>query len=270
VAVTPILKSRSKRGRLPGTIVMGRIGATLSGFQLRLLDLHAEATAAANLNSLRLASGSNILSPGDDVSGFIDLSGFESELTNVRRTAANVSDASALVSGAQLLIDQIRTQLNTIRTKAVEDEDQELTGDEREANQAAIDAAITEIDRLVATDVSGRRLLDGSADFHYEGLDNSQISELRVYSLGAATSQTISGTVTSAATQASMAYTGASGQINSGDATLTLTGSRGSTTLSVTDGENLTAVRDRINLDSHLTGVTAAAAGDVLTLTSVV
>jgi flagellin-like hook-associated protein FlgL len=248
---------------------MGRIGSTLSGFQLRLLNLHAEATAAANLNSLRLASGSNILSPGDDVSGFVDLSGFESELAAVRQASTNVSNASALVSGAQLLLDQVRTQLDTIRSRAVEDEDQGLTADERAANQAAIDEAIAEIDRLVSTEVNGRRLLDGSADFRYAGLDGDEVRELRVLSLGSADSQTISGSVTSAATQATLAYTGLAGTVNSGDATLTLTGSRGSTTLSATDGEDLTDVRDRVNADSHRTGVTAEVAGNVLTFRSV-
>ena len=248
---------------------MSRIGATLSGFQLKLLDLHAGAVAAANINNLRLASGQNINAARDDVSGFVALDRFQSDLANVRQASTNLSNASAIVSGAQLLADQIRTQLDTIRAKAVEDEDQELTADERAANQAAIDAAIDEINRLATTEVAGRRVLDGSADFRYSGENNSQIADLAVHSLGGASSRTVSGSVTAAATQATRTYTGALGQVNSGDATIVLSGSRGSAEISVTNGENLTALRDRINLESHVTGVTAEVAGDTLTLTSV-
>jgi hypothetical protein len=64
-------------------------------------------------------------------------------------------------------------------------------------------------------------------------------------------------------------YTGTAGNIDSGDATFTLSGKRGATTVSVIDGETLAEVASRINQESHKTGITAEAAGDTLTFTTV-
>ncbi len=46
---------------------MGRIGANISGIELKLLNRLAQADAAATLNSLRLASGKKIGSPRDNL-----------------------------------------------------------------------------------------------------------------------------------------------------------------------------------------------------------
>ena len=88
------------------------------------------------------------------------------------------------MSKTQLALDQIRANLDVIRTKALEDENQTLTANQRAANQAAIDAAIVEINRLAASDINGRRVLDGSANFRFSGLNPSQVADLRVYSTG--------------------------------------------------------------------------------------
>jgi flagellin len=246
---------------------MTRIGASLSGFELQLLNRLRNASAAAQINTLRLATGKKINSPADNPSGFVQLANWETQQKVVTSTQANVTAASSMVSQAQLTLDQIRTQLNTIRALAVADENQALTAAQRTANQAAIDASIATINSLAGTTINGRRLLDGSADYQVTGLENTQVLELDVVNIGDSTSQTISGQVTIAATQAVVTYTGASSATTAA-ATFTLTGDRGSTSISVTNGELLTSVRDKINLDSHLTGITATASGDTLTLRS--
>ena len=247
---------------------MGRIGATLSGIERTLLNRLAEANTAIDLGSLRLASGVKISAARDDPSGFVTLSRFQSELIVVTGTLSNVTEASKLVAQVQLTLDQIRTQLDTIRASAVADEDGQLTASQRAANQATIDQAIEEINRLATTEIGGRRLLDGSANFAFSGLNNSQVFDLQVLSSGHASSQTISGTVDVAAAQAQLTHTGASGQVTA-DATITLTGDRGSQTIAINNGENLTDARDRINAEAHVTGVTASVAGDVLTFSSI-
>lgn len=247
---------------------MARIGATLSGLERTLLNRLSDANAAAAENSLRLATLSKINYPSDNPSRFVALSEFRSQLSVVGNTLANVTAANSLVSQAELTIEQIRTQLESIRELALADEDQALTAQERSANQSAIDAAIGEINRLAGLRMNGRRLLDGSADFATSGRDADQIVELNVYARPGGVGNTISGTVTSAATQATLTYTGASGDVTD-TATIALAGNRGTVSLDVTAGEDLTAVRDRINAESHRTGVTASVAGDVLTLTSI-
>jgi len=248
---------------------MGRIGAHLSGIERTLLNRLAEASAAATISSLRMATGLKINAPSDDPSAFVALSRLQSRLSTVTATMSNVTAASSMISQAQTALDQIRTQLNTIRTELLKDEDHELTTEERAEAQANIDAAIDEINGLAATEIDGRRLLDGSADFVISGRNSSQIADLRVHSIVSGSTPTISGTVTAGATQAELVYTGTGGEITQ-NATLTLTGPRGSVSMSVTSGEDLEDdVAERINEKSHLTGVTASVDGDDLTFSSV-
>jgi flagellin-like hook-associated protein FlgL len=150
--------------------------------------------------------------------------------------------------------------LTTIREKAIADEDQALTADERAANQAAIDDAIDEIETLVGTTIQGRRLLDGSAAFDVSGLNVSQLRRLTPHALGWNNEKTVSGSVTVAATQATLTHVEALGLISSA-ATFTLEGARGVANLTVAIGEALSTVAMRINQESHRTGVTASVVG---------
>ena len=248
---------------------MSRIGAHLSGIERALLNRLADANAAATINSLRLATGQRVNYPRDDPSAFATLSQFQSRLSTVTATMSNVTAASSMITQAQSTLDQIRTQLNTIRTELLTDEDRTLSASERAEAQAAIDAAVSQINSLAATQIDGRRLLDGSADFIASGGNSAQVIDLRVHSTVYGSTPTISGSVTSSATRASLVYTGSGGNATA-DATFTLTGTRGSTSISVTSGESLqNAVAQRINEQSHLTGVTASVDGDDLTFTSV-
>jgi flagellin-like hook-associated protein FlgL len=247
---------------------MGRIGATISGIERTLLNRAANANAAAAVNLLRLATLEKINSPKDDPSGFVTLSRARGDQYRVRAALDNVTAASSVVSAAQLAIDQIRAQLVAIRSKALEDQDQGLTSSGRTANQTAIDAAIIEINRLATSETGGRRLLDGSADFYYAGINGTQIADVRVFAKGHGTAPTISGTVSTAATQAELVTTDGSSQI-SADAVFTLTGDRGATSISVTNGESFATVATRINDEAHLTGVTATVDGTNLRLGSI-
>jgi len=245
---------------------MSRIGATISGLE-QLFLTHLQQVDDAALNSaIRLATGKQIPDPSFDPSGFVLVSGFESHLNVLEGTKQQVDLAANIGSESQLAIDQVRSQLDTIRNALLLDEKQGLDSENRDAQQAIIDAAIGEIGTSASSDVNGRRYLDGSVNYTYTGKNSNQISDIQVYALR---ETTFSGSVTSAATQSSVAYTGAAGTINSGDATFTLTGQRGSAAISVTGGETLTDVATRINQESHNTGITAAVAGDQLTLTTV-
>jgi len=247
---------------------MGRIGAHLSGIERTLLNHLAEANAAEAINSLRLATGQRVNYPSDDPSAFVTLSRLQSRLSTVSAAMGNVTAASSMISQVQTALDQVRTQLNTIRTELVKDEDRDLTSEERAEAQANIDAAISEINSLAATEIDGRRLLDGSADFTVSGRNSSQVAGLRVHSVVSGSTPTISGSVAVSATRAELVYTGSGGQVTD-NASFTLTGERGSASISVTSGEDLEDIVERINDESHLTGVTASVDGDQLTLTSV-
>jgi flagellin len=250
---------------------MGRIGAILSGTEFRLLERLAEANAAAALNSLHLATQKRVNAPGDDPSTFVTLSRLQSRLNLVQGTMANATAASSMIGQAQTAIDAVQTQLEAIRTELLKDEDRSLTPSQRAASQAAIDDAVAEIDLLADSLIDGRRLLDGSADFHLSGFSPSQLRDLRVYSIPSGSTATISGTVTHAATQSVLVYTGDGGSPAhpAADAVITIAGKRGSAAVTVTTSQTLAQLAEAINDVSHKTGVTAEAAGNELTLTSV-
>ena len=246
---------------------MIRIGAHLSGLERQLLQAVSKANAQAAASTLRLATGERVQNAGDDPAAFVRISQLKAELASVNSTASQVEKAVAIAAGLQSTVDQVRTQLNAIRAELVTDEDGSLSGAERTEAQATIDAALAQIDLLAGATIEGRSRLDGSGDYVTTGRNASQVTRVKVFST-AGSAQSIDGEVTTAATQATLTHTGASGQATA-DAELTLTGSLGSATISVTNGEDLADVADRINAVSHKAGVTAAVDGDNLDFTSV-
>lgn len=260
--------------------MLARIGAHLSGVELRLVNRLADANAAVTLNNLHLATEKLINSPSDDPSTFLALSKFQQQLNLVNGSIANATAATSLVSQTQTAIGQVRAQLTIIRDELWADRDRTLTPEERAESQAAIDEAIAAINDLAGTTIDGRRVLDGSADFQISGQTSSQVSDLRVYATGGhgvdGPTRTISGQVIQAAEQAELQYTGASGAVV-GDHTFTITGDLGSVEISVTNGQPLaepvpggrTSMMTAINDASYKTGVVATVSGDVLTFHSV-
>lgn len=244
---------------------MTRIAGILTAAELRLLNRLSEGNAAATLESLRMAAARRILAPHDDPSAFFALSRLQADMNNTVAAMANVTAASADISQAQSTIGAIRTQLDTIREELLKDPS------EQGQSQGIIDAAIAAINSLAGTSIGRRRLLDGSADFVISGRNASQVRELTVNAKLPGTTATISGTVTQAATQAQLVYTGdgLTPAHPTADATFTLSGKRGSAEFTVTTSQTLSEVADDINSKSHLTGVTAAVVGNELNFTSV-
>ncbi len=245
-----------------------RIGTHLSGFEMQMLNQLWQANLAAQANSLRLATGKKVSSPSDDPAAFVQMSGMQSQLDAVNDTVTRIDAASTMAAQAQLTVDQIGTQLGEIRSKLLEDESGGLTSEERLQAQVEIDALVSNIDDLASTEISGRRLLDGTANYAFAGRSSSQIRQLDIYALGNGAPE-ISGTVTQAAGQATLDYPGKGGSRIKDDADFTLTGTQGSANFSVSRDDDLDDVADEINLQSHNTGVTADVSGNTLTFTSV-
>ena len=239
---------------------MGRIGATLSGVERMLLNRLAGANAAAVTNTLRLATGRRVNSPADDISAFIGLSQFQTQLSRVTATTKNVTAAESMITQTQSTLGLIRTQLDAIRTELLTDEDQGLSTEDRAEAQAKIDAAITQINGLAATQIDGRRTLDGSGGFNVSGRNGSQVTDLVVHSTGGP-GQTVPGE------HAELTYEG-SGRYAAADATIEFTGNIGSTTLAITTDDTLEDVAQKINERSNTTGVLASVDDNTLTLSS--
>ncbi len=236
---------------------MALFGVQLTGIQLRILNSLNRANRAAEQNLLRLSTGKKINAAKDDPGGAVRLALLEGQLTRWTQAGTNVSQASSMMSQVQLTVDQIRTQLNTIRSLLLQDADGSLSQAQRAANQAQIDQALDQINTLATTEINGRRVLDGSADFEVLGANPSQIKQVRIYA-GGNSPQQFSGQVIEAAQQAELFYDAGGATIGS-DLDFTVTGKLGSATITVQASENL-SVADfvkRINQQSYKTGVAA-------------
>lgn len=240
---------------------MARIGASLNGIERSLLNRLAAADAAASLSTLRLATGRRINTPADNPSAFVRLASFQSRLHNVSATMSNVTAAADIVGQTNTAIGGIAAQLDLIRTELLSDEDRGLSAAQREESQAKIDAAITTIRAYVATDIGGRKPLNGSADYIISGRNSAQVSSFSIYRVGAA------GPVV-AATPAVATYSGDSRYVNA-DATIRIGGADGtSTAISVTTDDTLESLAALVNLQTSTTGVAAGVDDNTLTLTS--
>jgi len=240
---------------------MGRIGATLSGFELTLLNRLSESRTAATLNSLRLATGKRINAPSDDPSTFVKLAGLQTQLNVVTATAANVTAAGSMVTQAQTTLDLIRTQLGVIRTELLKDEDGSLDAAQRAECQAKIDSAINTINGLASTSIDGKAILGGAGDYAVSGRNPNQVSGLKVYSKGMPGYSV-------AAEPAELTYTGADRYVSDA-ATITVVGSLGSgTAFAITTDDTLESVAASVNAETNLHGVIATVEDNTLTFQS--
>lgn len=230
-----------------------------------LLNQLSSQNNAAFGNALRISTGQKINSAADSPSGIIRLTELQRDLKVVNSTTTAIDLATSVGAQTQQNLDLVRTQLNTIRTSLLKDEDQTLTAPEQLAEQAIIDAAVDELDRIAGLEIEGHRVLQGANDFMTTGFDSSQIERLEVYSSNATR---ITGSVSAAATGASITYTGTSGQV-SADADITLNGPDGSQVFSLLTGGSLADFAVRINMESHNTGLSAVVVGDDLTISTI-
>jgi flagellin-like hook-associated protein FlgL len=215
-----------------------RIGASITSAEQSLLNALADANAAAALHALRLASGAKISQPSQDPAAFVHIASLQTRLSHVDSTLTNVESASNVVAQVQLALDGIRTQLETIRSALEEDEDLQLTAQQRLEKQADIDDALSKIDRLATSEMEGRQRLDGSTNYRSEGLNPNQVRQLQVFAIR---ETGLRGTVTTRAQRASLTYTGAAGEI-SANAVFTLTGDRGSTSSRAIDPRSISRI----------------------------
>ena len=231
------------------------------------------ANAQVTLSSFRMATGHKINAPKDDPSGFVALTGLQSQLSNVTATLSNVTAAGSMISQTQSALSGIQTQLNAIRTELLKDVNHTLSDDQRAQSQAKIDAAIDQINTLAGTSINGKSLLNGGGRL-YLFRPQQRPGRRCTGACGKAPHRalTISGSVAATATQAQLTYTGDSSDqiVVSENTTFTLTGTRGSQVITVHNGEALSDLAAAINDNSYNTGVTAEVHPDhTLTVTSV-
>lgn len=235
---------------------MSRIGSLgqLGTDQLRVLNRLREIGQALSDNTQRLSTLRRINSAKDDPSGLVKATLLESELAAAEAASKSLTRAGSLLSLADTTAGEIVTQLQSARTLILDAAGGTLTSSEVAANQIQVDEILDEVDRLSKTEFNGKQLLNGSSGFSTSGVNTSQILDVDVLDKNTADDVTVNITITSTATQATNSYT--DGTLGS-DTTLTVTGPTGSTTVSLSSGDDTQKIADAFNAVTHLTGITA-------------
>ena len=238
----------------------------LSSGQLTALNRLRELGDAIAQNTKRLSTLKRINSAKDDPAGLVQASWLERELVGAEAALGGITQANALLNTADTAASGIFAQLHRARGLVLASAGNTLSEAEVAANQLELDAILEGIDRLGQAEFSGRRLLDGSTSFATSGVNTSEIQGVKVLKKSTAGDLSIDIKVTQQAAQATDSYDNSAPLAS--DATLLVTGSRGTTTLTLSTGASTQDLVDVFNAASYLTGVTAEVNGTTVDLTS--
>lgn len=240
---------------------MTRIGSigSLGIDQLRALSRIRELGKAISQNQTRLSTLKRINSAKDDPSGLVKATRLEQELSAAEAASQSITRASAVLSTADTTASEIVSQLQSARTLILEAADSSASSSDVAANQTQVDEILRNVDALAKTEFNGRQLLSGASSFRTSGVDASAIRDVDVLRKNTADDVTVNIEVTTQAQQATDTYS--DGNLNS-DTTLIVEGPRGTTTISLEDGDKPQDIADAFNAVTHLTGITATKSGN--------
>jgi hypothetical protein len=180
--------------------------------------------------------------------------GFVAGTATFRLTGAGGSTNVSINQGESLADVVQRINQDTATTgviAAVDGDDLHLTSDTIGAGASVqIDSIVPQYDKIVS------------------GVNATQIPIFNVVSLADGSQHALAGQVTRSASGASLALQGSTGGTVIDTATFQVTGSLGSASISITQGESLAAVAGRVNAAAGTTGVTAAVSGNQLVFTT--
>lgn len=210
---------------------------------------------AIALNNLRISTQRRINSSKDDPAGLVAVANLQAEIDALDVTTKSLSRASSLLDSADAAAGQIVSQLGQARSLVLASADGTLSAAEKAGKQAELDKVIRAVSTLAGTEFNGQRLLDGTAGYRVTGVNTSQIKSVTVLDRQNSNDVTVNVNVTTAATKATNSYTG--GALGS-DTTLTITGTNGTASISLSNGASTSDIASAFNAVSQLTGVTAS------------
>ena len=240
---------------------------------LNLLNIINKTSLAQSKTLTQLSTGSRLNRGADNPAGLLAVESLNAELTSVNAAIDNNMRADSMLNTADGALKEVGSLLSDIESLvAASASDGGLSASELAANQSQIDSAIESIDRIVkTTSFNGKRLLDGSQGIQVTGLANDTADNLRVYSRGSSADDfDITATVKTAAAVASGTITVGAAATLSSETALVISGTEGTTTITLGVGDDKDDIKAAINAASATTGVTASAtaAGAVVLKTS--
>lgn len=130
----------------------------------------------------RLSTGLRINRGADDPSGLIASEGLRSEISGIDQAIGNSQRASNVIATTEGALNEVASLLLNIKSMVIEAANTgALSQEEIAANQLQVDSAIESITRISnTTTFAGLRLLDGSLDYVTSGVQNTDITSLRI------------------------------------------------------------------------------------------
>jgi flagellin len=249
---------------------MSRINTNVSSLIAQKILGRTNADLQTALN--RLSTGLRINSGKDDPAGLIASENLRRDITAANKAISNTERANQMIATADSALGQISSLLNDIRGLVTEAANSGVLSDEQiAANQLQVDSSLEAIDRISqVTTFQGRRLLDGSLDFTINvtaGAGTYSDLQVQQANLGSAGSLAVTVTISAAATQAINTRTVGADPITN-TIVFRVGGLKGSEVFTFNTGATGAQIASAVNLVSDSTGVGAAFAAGVLTLTS--
>lgn len=207
----------------------------------------------------RLSTGLRINRGADDPAGLIASEGLRSELTGIDQAIGNSQRASNVIATTEGALNEVASLLLNIKSMVIEAANTgALSREEIAANQLQVDSAIESITRISnTTTFAGLRLLDGSLDYVTSGVQNADISSLRINqaNFGGETEIPVDVTVITSARPAELRFTEAG--IGGAPVTLEIRGPEGTDTQTFAASATSDDIYNAINNLADVTGVEA-------------
>jgi flagellin len=201
-----------------------------------------------NTSLERLSTGLRINSAKDDAAGLAISERFTTQIRGLNQAVRNASDGISLAQTTESALGELTNNLQRIRELAVQSANASNSASDRAALNAEVNERVAEIDRIAKqTNFNGLKVLDGSF-----GSASFQV--------GANVGETISVSLETDVTAAAI------GEVNTGvgsgfttltsDATVDITTSAGTTSVTVASGSDAQQTADAIN-NANIAGVAA-------------
>ncbi|WP_375182788.1 flagellin hook IN motif-containing protein, partial [Marinobacter sp.] len=210
----------------------------------------------------RLSSGLRINSAKDDAAGLAISTRFQAQISGLNQAVRNANDGISLAQTAEGALGETVNSLQRIRELAVQSANDTNSASDRASLQEEVDQLLSEVNRIAdTTQFNGQNILDGTftaANFQVGAnagqtigvsIDSARANQIGSFDL------TTDGTATTAV--AAAAAPGASTVVAAED--LTVTGSLGTTTVTVDAGDSAKTIAERVNAATSSTGVKADA-----------
>lgn len=220
----------------------------------------------------RLSTGLRINTGADDPAGLIASENLREEQAGIKQAIDNAGRAGNIIGTAEGGLNEVSsllTELNGLVNQSANSGG--LSDKEKAANQLQADSILATINRIAgATAFQGTKLLNGNYAYTTSSTAASAFGSLQINSAGlpANVTQSVLVAVSNSATQGKLTFTGATSSVGAAATTLEIAGNDGTQQLTFAANAKLSAVAAAINNITTATGVTASAAGGVLTFKS--